>query len=350
MEVRIIVVAALLLGCHTDRLVGVPECEKLPEICNGLDDDCNGAVDDVVIAVLPGEVFFTEPLSMQCQNQCGLGKQYCLSGSWTECDARQPSSEVCDGKDNDCNGFADDGLQIEPCYPGNQNDLLYGKCRFGVKKCTNGVQHCINWVGPSQEVCNGLDDDCDGKTDEGDRKDVDIVFALDYSGSMMYNIPLLAEWLSLWANAQNTPEVRYALVGIPSPDRPEDVTLMYDLTDNVTFAGVINSFTKAYGHGREAQLDAIHMVSDPANPLRISWRSPALKMLVVFTDEEPQSYFTPEIDEFSAWFYADTNNVKTYIFTNEIMWDINLWDITSLDVGQNMNDKLNNIMSVVACE
>lgn len=33
----------------------------------------------------------------------------CMWGEWGECDAPQPANEICDGKDNNCDGFTDEG-------------------------------------------------------------------------------------------------------------------------------------------------------------------------------------------------------------------------------------------------
>ncbi len=41
-------------------------------------------------------------------------------------------------------------------------------------------------------------------------------------------------------------------------------------------------------------MDAIDQLIDPANPLKLSWKSGAKKSIVIFSDEEPQSYHTTE--------------------------------------------------------
>lgn len=73
--------------------------------------------------------------------------------------------EECDGKDNDCNGFIDEGNNLpgvgDPCT--NQN----GACAGGKLQCSNGVLKCDK--SPAPETCNGVDDNCSGGTpDEGD--------------------------------------------------------------------------------------------------------------------------------------------------------------------------------------
>lgn len=77
--------------------------------------------------------------------------------------------EECDGVDNDCDGVTD-GMSTA-CYEDSDgNDLTvpaFGVCTSGSKQCVASVwSSCIGQVLPSIEVCNGLDDDCDGTPDE----------------------------------------------------------------------------------------------------------------------------------------------------------------------------------------
>jgi len=78
--------------------------------------------------------------------------------------------EVCDGQDNDCDGIVDDGL-LNCCAPGQTV-----ACGSDVGACTEGLQTCdanrvygpcVGAVGPSLEACDGRDNDCDSRTDEG---------------------------------------------------------------------------------------------------------------------------------------------------------------------------------------
>ncbi len=76
----------------------------------------------------------------------------------------QASEEVCDGVDNDCSGAADD----LSCYGGDAGTAGVGLCRTGSRACEGTtVGACVGEVLPTDEFCNGLDDDCDGTVDEG---------------------------------------------------------------------------------------------------------------------------------------------------------------------------------------
>jgi formylglycine-generating enzyme required for sulfatase activity len=72
--------------------------------------------------------------------------------------------DVCDSVDNDCDGIADDNIAGlgEGCSTGSE-----GLCAPGRTQCVGGEVRCIAFASPVDEVCDGRDNDCDGSADEG---------------------------------------------------------------------------------------------------------------------------------------------------------------------------------------
>jgi len=89
------------------------------------------------------------------------GTRQCGDAGLTECSAVVPGPETCNGLDDDCDGVEDDDLPGESCTHSNE----HGQCE-GQEVCLAGQWTCDAPV-PSAEVCNGVDDNCDGQEDEG---------------------------------------------------------------------------------------------------------------------------------------------------------------------------------------
>ena len=92
-----------------------------------------------------------------CATACGAGTEVCGDEGWTGCSAPAPAVEVCNGVDDDCDGDIDEDL-IRVC-----GDAV---CGAGVSVCDGGVWSTCEGRAPRTEVCNSADDDCDGATDE----------------------------------------------------------------------------------------------------------------------------------------------------------------------------------------
>lgn len=152
------------------------------EICNSIDDNCNGAIDEGLTSVYYadadadsyGDAFATAVVS------CNP-----ISGSVTnnlDCDdsdnnINPGATEICNAIDDDCNGVSDDGLTFNDYYSDADADGFGDASATAVNSCiaipgsvTNNsdCDDANNGVYPgASEVCNGLDDDCNGSSDDG---------------------------------------------------------------------------------------------------------------------------------------------------------------------------------------
>ena len=114
------------------------------ELCNNIDDDCDGSVFDDG----QDEVWVNQATSCGIGECVSSGNLLCYFGiQFNTCSPGTPASELCDGLDNDCNGIVDNGFDQD-----NDNHT----------SCAGDCDDSDNTVYPgATEMCDGIDNDCD---------------------------------------------------------------------------------------------------------------------------------------------------------------------------------------------
>lgn len=104
---------------------------------------------------------------------CGRGLcvrtvPFCSGGVALSCTPGPSAVELCDGEDNDCDGVVDNGV-MRPCYSGPTATNGVGVCHSGAERCSDGHWNgvCSGQIVPTPEVCDGRDEDCNGSVDNG---------------------------------------------------------------------------------------------------------------------------------------------------------------------------------------
>lgn len=140
------------------------------EVCDGLgDEDCDGLDDandasdcDCISgstrACFPGDPFLIG------QGECKGGLETCVAGAWAGVCAGYvgPAAETCDLKDNDCDDV------IDNVSGGNGDGTTtcgVGACEVTVANCVGGVTQVCTPGGPTADICDGIDNDCNGVVD-----------------------------------------------------------------------------------------------------------------------------------------------------------------------------------------
>ncbi|MBP7682421.1 MAG: cadherin-like beta sandwich domain-containing protein [Deltaproteobacteria bacterium] len=207
--------------------------DTLGAVHPGATEVCDGAVDHDCDTLLDDGCTCTDGAMQPCgtdEGLCTVGSQTCTGGTWGACSGTPPAAEICDGLDQDCDGAPDDGV-ASAFYPDSDDDGFgagvavlacsapsghvgntldcddaretvhpgaaeicnglddncegtfdesctcemgttqacgtnVGACTFGTQSCTGTGWTPCSGVAPATEVCNGLDDDCDGEPDE----------------------------------------------------------------------------------------------------------------------------------------------------------------------------------------
>ena len=347
--------------------------DEATDPCNSIDDDCDGLVDEGQECQCdPAEIGPNAPDCLpdemvQAGLTCGVGKKDCIcengdcqyGACYLACDPwagdNQPVNDVgtwwgacpqeqCDGWDWNCWSDHRDSLVDIPCRCDPNSPVAAiraasvasgGNCEQG--ECTTGSQSCefnnqtaswemlpldCNAVGPEEEVCDELDNDCDGESDEDLHQfdKVDMVFAIDITGSMEEEIQDVHDAINAYAADFAQTEHRFSLVLYPAPygggawrdiGSPatqcgsafgEDVHPPYsrDRLPYWKMTGLVGvqQFLAALNNilnvglvcGAEPSYDVLEDLATPADIAGIGWRHDAYPYIFLIGDEDGQSW------------------------------------------------------------
>ncbi|MCS5551080.1 MAG: MopE-related protein [Gammaproteobacteria bacterium] len=301
------------------------------EICDGFDNDCDLQIDETypeqnqLCGFVEGANYGT--------GICAPGIMKCDNGA-AYCDGHQgPEDEICDGIDNNCDGNIDEGIVNSTaivCYDGPPNTMAIGQCRAGIRYCTEGNFDgpCDGQILPSVEICDGVDNNCDGEIDEGlSDKPVDLVFILDISGSFDDEIESMINGITPLLSDPVTTNFRFGLVVIGTWDRVNPDLMsspfknMRRVTDFVPADEFLDFLTAARmisSSGQEPSYDAMAFIMN--GRLGFSFLEDSQKVIILMTDEEGQSRNVPSMSQSHCQTLARQNVFELYIFGPQQHW------------------------------
>ena len=380
----------LYMQCKTSCGVGLDVCvngmwqcsapQPAPEVCDGLDNDCDGKVDEDLDC---GCTINDVGVLMPCNEPpliCGAGYKTCECQDplcqtilTTECYALChyiPSvdpdcdplvgvvieKEICNNWDDNCNQLIDEDL-YSACYTGPPETLGIGICEAGEVVCEAGQwgsyedelfipQLCAGEVTPQKDICNGVDDDCDGEADAGkELVETDILFIVDVSGSMTDEITNVLAALNKFSSNYSDKDIIHwgIIIGPVDSYYKDSLSLHQNLTsfdDFMTQFSALNVSSMFLGGGHEMLYDAVYLSlyglsstlsyvkslfswdshidesSPPVDEFTIDWRPDAEHVIIIFTDEPGQSYLNPKVTKNDLVNgVTSANKLKVYTFT-----------------------------------
>ena len=334
-------------GETCEPTLGIP----VEEQCNNYDDDCDGLTDEDLYANC-----YTGPEGTDGVGICQPGNQYCSAGNWgsdnesgafqiglCEGEITPKDEDICNNADDDCDGIVDKGQGMDPTdilfiidwsgsmeeeidavieslfifssFYADEGSLQWGLLIGPVKQESDcmGV-HC-----PMGDIC--YQGDCYNCGTFGDMMNACITYP---EGSPCYEV---------FCKTSN-----YSTAGFGS----EKLILSADFSSFEVFINTLNNAKSmlALNTGKEMLLDAlliaIHNVAGPMLDMAgyqwvpgvssepeleyfyLNWRDDAEKMIILFSDEEPQTFLDPHTTSTQlSDMIVTIPDLKPYVFSTE---------------------------------
>ncbi len=189
--------------CSPDGLEKCAAKTPSAEICNANDDNCDGKIDNLAAdfkcfkeawkdggsgatckvtsdCVAPNES--CDPTSGTCKPSVGkcYGKPSCANNGELICnEAKTPKPEVCNGDDDNCDGKVDEGFTWNDPSSGLEISVNQvcgaGACAGGIVLCKDQLTAvCSTASKIAKEGCDNIDNDCNGKVDDKSCDDANV--------------------------------------------------------------------------------------------------------------------------------------------------------------------------------